>query len=76
MCVRSVSYEFKLETFPYVHANKKSNFHTNKENLPRLWGPFWTPKSTQHGSRNDSNIKTIFKSEKVDLQEPLGAVLS
>ena len=36
---------------------------------------FWKPKSTQSGIQNESKLKTIFKCEKVALQEPLGAVL-
>ena len=33
------------------------------------------PKSIQNGTQNESKFKTIFKREKVGLQEPLGAVL-
>ena len=33
------------------------------------------PKSTKSYTQNETNFKTMFKSEKVALQEPLGAVL-
>ena len=37
--------------------------------------PFWEPKSTQNGTRNESKFKTIFKHEKIALQDRLGALL-
>ena len=42
---------------------------------PNLWAPQRKPKSSQNGTPNATKFKTIFKSEKVALQEPLGAVL-
>ena len=52
----------------------------------RFFDRFWSPKGCPKGgipgakidqnrSQNESKFKTIFKSEKVGLQEPLGAVL-
>ena len=38
-------------------------------------GPILGPKIDQNGTQNASKVKTIFKSEKVALQDPLGAVL-
>ena len=40
-----------------------------------VWGHFGRPKIDQKRPQNESKFKTIFKSEKVALQEPLGAVL-
>ena len=44
--------------------------------LLRFWEGFWEPKIDQNRTQDESKIKTIFKSEKNRLQEPLGAVLS
>ena len=38
-------------------------------------GAFWEPKIDQNRTQNESKIKTMFKSEKNGLQEPLRAVL-
>ena len=38
-------------------------------------GRLWAPKIDQNRTQNESKFKTIFNSEKVGLQEPLGAVL-
>ena len=46
-----------------------------KENPPRLWGVIWDAKIDQNRSQNESKFKTIFKSEKIALQEALGALL-
>ena len=43
---------------------------------PRQWGATWDPKIDQNRSQNESKFKTIFKSEKIALQEALGALLS
>ena len=40
-----------------------------------LLGRSWEPKIDQNRTQNESKFKTIFKSEKVALQESLGAVL-
>ena len=45
------------------------------QNHVPLWGAFWEAKMDQNRTQNESKFKTIFKSEKVALQEPLGAVL-
>ena len=42
---------------------------------PSFWGGIWEPKIDQNRTQDESKFKTIFKSEKVALQEPLGAVL-
>ena len=42
---------------------------------PNLKGPKKEPQIDPNRTQNESKIKTIFKSEKVALQEPLGAVL-
>ena len=47
-----------------------------KENPLRLWGLIWDAKIDQNRPQDESKFKIIFKSEKVALQEPLGAVLS
>ena len=44
-------------------------------NRPLLWGGFWELKIDQNGIQNESKFKTIFKSEKIALQDRLGAVL-
>ena len=44
-------------------------------NPPPLWGACWDPQIDQNRTQNESKFKTSFKSEKVALQEPLGAVL-
>ena len=42
---------------------------------PPLWDSILGPKIDQNRTQNESKFKTNFKSEKVALQEPLGAVL-
>ena len=42
---------------------------------PSTWDSILGPKIDQNRTQNESKIKTIFKNEKVALQEPLGAVL-
>ena len=55
---------------------KKINFQTPQCRVTLLtWGGFGRPKSIKNATRNESKFKTIFKSEKVALQQPLGAVL-
>ena len=46
-----------------------------KENHLDFWDPFLEPKIDQNRTQNESKFKMIFKSEKVALQERLGAVL-
>ena len=41
-----------------------------------LWPPKKEPKIDQNRTQKDSKIKTIFKSETVALQEPLGRLLN
>ena len=42
---------------------------------PKFFGPILSAKIDQNRTQNESKFKTIFKSEKNALQEPLGAVL-
>ena len=63
----------KTNEKPYAKEEQLPDLQ--KENPPRLWGAIWRPKSIQNGTQNETKFKTIFKSEKVALQEPLGAVL-
>ena len=53
-----------------------NNFQIEKGGSPlKFLGGIWAPQIDQDGLQNESKFKTIFKSEKVALQEPLGAVL-
>ena len=63
------------KTAQKYHANKEQLQDLKNENHPRLWGPNWEAKIDQNRTQNESKFKTIFKTEKVPLQEPLGAVL-
>ena len=60
-------------------SKTKQKCHAKKEQLcitpPLLFGPILDAKINQNRTQNESKFKTIFKSEKVALQEPLGAVL-
>ena len=40
-----------------------------------LWPPRREPKSSQNGIQNESKVKTMFKMQKIDLQDRLGALL-
>ena len=57
------------------HAKTDQLPDVKKVNLARLWRPILEPKIDQNGTQNESKIKTIVKSEKVALQELLGAAL-
>ena len=55
---------------------REERFQTRIRPVPSLfWGSFLGPKIDQNRTQNESKFKTIFKSEKVGRQEPLGAVL-
>ena len=59
-----------------ITCPKQGNFQTPLRSFPLAYGAqFGRPKSTQNGTQNESKFKTMFKSEQVALQEPLGAVL-
>ena len=55
--------------------SKPNDFLTKNPSVPCLLGGRWEAKIDQNRTQNESKFKTIFKSEKVALQEPLGAVL-
>ena len=62
-------------------GNPKQHKNNTQKNMqkgglpPHFWEEFGRPKSTQDGTQNESKFEMIFKTEKVALQEPLGAVL-
>ena len=69
----------RLGSDPKRHQDdmpKKVNFQTNFRSQPDICSP---PKKEakidQNRTQNESKFKMIFKTEKIALQEPLGAVL-
>ena len=57
------------------HAKKDQLQDPNTHQRRDMKEGFGEPKIDQNGIQNESKFKTIFKSEKIALQEPLGAVL-
>ena len=66
----------RSKTTPKQHVKKEGFQEQKKCDGVDLGGGLGEPKSTQIDTQNESKFKTIFKSEKVALQEPLGALLS
>ena len=64
---------------PKEHKNissKKTNIQIPiRSHHPDFRGGVWHPKIDQNRTQDESKFKTIFKIQKIALQEPLGAVL-
>ena len=73
---RTLSDARKTHTRTHENMPKKTQLpHPSTQFPPRSSGGLWRLKIDQNRIQNGSKFKTIFKSEKNALQEPLGAVL-
>ena len=62
------------KTLQKWHAKQNQLQDPSTQFPPPLWGRFLAPQIDQNGIRSESNFKTMFKSEKLNLQEPLGGL--